>query len=367
KLRKVFVIQDGLGEIQVEVRDEAFEVEDAVDRDLATHTIDQPDIEEPQKTRVVFMGSPSFAVPSLLSLVGVGMTPVLVVTPPPKAAGRGRRRKEVAVAREAKRLDLPLHRTGDINARSSRDVIEEATPDAIVTAGFGQKLGSALLDLPRRGCINLHASLLPKYRGASPVAAALRDGAAETGVTMFVMQEELDDGPILASQRLALTGEETADEVTAALGDLAADLLIRTLPAYMDGEIEPQPQDHEQASYVPRLRKAHGKVPWDQPAISVKNHIRAVTTWPGAQSAWQPKVKHDPLPVVLLRADLPGGEPPGNGHAPGTVLAAGPEGIEVACGEGVLRILRLRPEGGRPMDVKDFLNARRVVPGDRFL
>jgi methionyl-tRNA formyltransferase len=380
KLRKVLVTQDGLGEIRVEVRPEGLEVTEATEQDLATQTIEQPELGGAGRARVVFMGSPAFAVPALESLVGAGFAPVLVVVPPPRPAGRGRRKQAVAVDEAAVRLELAVHRTGDVNGRTSREAIEEATPDVIVTAGFGQKLGGALLALPRRGCVNLHASLLPRYRGASPVAAALRDGVVETGVTLFVMGEELDRGPVVASRTLPLTGEETTDEVTAALADLAADLLVRTLPDYIAGAVEPVPQDEAEATYVKRLTKEDGRVPWASPAIAVKNHVRAVTSWPGAQTAWQPKVKHDPFPVVLLETAVVGeGDtrataPAGNGdptpaeHAtPGTVLHVSEEGIDVACGEGVLRIVRLRPAGGRPMAVRDFLNARRVVAGDRFL
>jgi methionyl-tRNA formyltransferase len=268
----------------------------------------------------------------------------------------------------AEQLGLAVHRTGDVNGRTSRDAVEEATPDVIVTAGFGQKLGSAILELPPHGCLNLHTSLLPRYRGASPVAAALRDGATETGITIFRMGAELDDGPIVAAQSLPLKGDETTDDVTKALGDVAADLLLRTLPAYLEGEIQLQPQDHEQATYVPRLRKDDGQVPWSRPARAVRDHVRAMTSWPGAQTSWQPKVKHEPLPVVLLRTEVLE-DAAGEGAAevaPGTVLAATREGIDVRCGEGVLRVLRLKPAGGRPMEVKDFLNARRVVAGDRF-
>lgn len=380
KLRKILVTQDGIGEIRIQVREEGMEVQDAVDRDLATQTLDCPELEEGARLRIVFMGSPEFAVQVLESLVGAGFAPVLVVTPPARPAGRGRRRRDPPLAEAAGRLHLALHRTGDVNGRTSREAIEEATPDVVITAGFGQKLGCALLDLPTKGCVNVHGSLLPAYRGASPVAAALRNGDRETGVTLFVMDEELDRGPIVAMQKMSLEGDETADEVMAALARLGADLLVRVLPEYVQGKIEPRAQDHEQATYAPRLTKESGRVPWDLDALEVRNHVRSVTTWPGARTAWQPKVKHDPFPLVIVDSrvlDLD--SPPSVGEemtstcvsrsdtVPGTVVAVGPEGIDVACGRGVLRVVSLRPSGGRAMGVKDFLNARRVVPGDRFL
>jgi methionyl-tRNA formyltransferase len=318
------------------------------------------------------MGSPEFAVPALHSLLGAGLTPVLVVSPPPRPTGRGRRIAPVPVARQAEAAGLALHRTLDVNGRTSRDEVAAAAPDVIVTAGFGQKLGPALLALPRMGCLNLHTSLLPRYRGASPVAAALRDGVTETGVTLFRMDEELDRGPILAQARLALTGEETAEEVTLKLAELGADLLVRTLPEYLAGRLEPVPQDDAQATYVPRMTKHDGVVSFEQPAEAAKNHIRAVTSWPGAQCAWQPRVKHDPVPLVLLRSRVLDAaqiaqDASGAPLAPGTVVATGPEGIDVACAPGLLRITHLKPAGGRGMAARDFLNGHRIVAGDRLV
>nr|MDJ0522439.1 methionyl-tRNA formyltransferase [Planctomycetota bacterium] len=367
----------------------------------AAHLIDDIEVEEEARTgpSIVYMGSPEFAVPALRSLVGAGYEPRLIVTPPPQRAGRGRRTKPVPLAKEANAQQIPLHRTNDVNGRASRDEIEHVGADVIITAGFGQILGSGILDLPEHGCLNLHTSLLPKYRGASPVAAALRDGATETGITIFRLDPKMDHGPILASRKVPIEPDDTTDTVTARLAEAAADLLVRTLPRYLAGEIEPVEQDHEQATYAPKLSKADGVIDWTQPAAAVRNHVRAMTSWPGAQTAWQPKVKHAPLPLVVLRCEIPTGEvaaeagaapeaeapasvapveapqpesapaepTPSEELAPGTVLAVGPEGIDVACGDGVLRVVRVQPAGGRAMAVKDFLNARRVVVGDRFV
>ncbi len=371
KLRKIRVLQDGLGEITIEIRDGAAAPAEH-DEDAAAHLIDDLEMMEEASggPNIVFMGSPEFAVPCLRSLVGAGMTPRLVVTPPPRRAGRGRRMMPVPVAREADKMELPLHRTNDVNGRTSRDEIHETEPELIITAGFGQILGPAILEMPKKGCINVHASLLPKYRGASPVAAAIREGETKIGVSLFVMGEKLDDGPVIATRAIQLEGDETVDEATAKLADAAADLLVRTLPDYLAGKIEPVPQDHEQSTYVPRLTKSDGIVDWDQPAVRVRNQVRSVTSWPGAQTAWQPKVKHDPLGILVLESsvcDRAALEDPEAEIKPGTVLAVGPEGIEIACAEGALRITRLRPAGGRPMAAKDFLNARRVVVGDRFV
>jgi methionyl-tRNA formyltransferase len=369
KLRKVMALQDDFGDITIRLRPEAMEEGATATGEVLEQA---PPVLPVTGPRIVYMGSPEFAVPALHSLLGAGMTPVLVVSPPPRPTGRGRRMAPVPVAREADAAGIALHRTLDVNGRTSRDEIAATQPDVIVTAGFGQKLGAALLALPKLGCLNLHTSLLPRYRGASPVAAALRDGVTETGVTLFRMDEELDRGPVLASARLELKGDETADEVTEKLAALGADLLVRALPDYVAGRLEPVPQDDAIATYVPRMSKHDGVVRFDQAADAVRNHVRAVTSWPGAQTAWQPRVKHDPVPLVLLATQVLATEgPPVGPHGqvpePGTVLAAGAEGIDVACAPGVLRITVLKPAGGRGMAVRDFLNGHRIVAGDRLV
>ncbi len=374
KLRKVRVLQDGIGDIQIEIREDVAHPRQGGDVDAAAQVIDDIEVEEAERSgpAIVYMGSPEFAVPALRSLCGAGFEPRLIVTPPPQRAGRGRRMKQVPLAREAQTLQIPLHRTNDVNGRASRDELEHVKPDIIITAGFGQKLGSAILEMPRVGCINLHTSILPAYRGASPVAAALRDGAKETGVTIFKMDEQMDHGPVLATRKVPIEDDDVTDTVTAKLGDAAADLLVRSLAAFLDGTAELTEQDHEAATYVGRLKKTDGVINWDQPATAVRNLIRSVTTWPGAQTAWQPKVKHAPFPFLVLASELVPSEeiaPPAEGVEvkPGVVLAAEKTGIDVACAEGALRITRVQPQGGRGMAVKDFLNARRVVAGDSFV
>jgi len=374
KLRKIRVLQDGLGDIRIEIRAEAERLAMEGDVDAAEQVIDEIAVTEDAFAgpRIVYMGSPAFAVPALRSLCGAGFEPRLVVTPPPQRAGRGRRLKQVPLAQEATTLQIPLHRTNDVNGRSSRDEIERIRPDLIVTAGFGQQVGSGVLAIPRLGCINLHTSLLPRYRGASPVAAAIREGAKNTGVTIFKMDEKMDHGPMLARREVPIAADDVTDTVTVKLAAAAADLLVRTLPAYLEERLDLEEQDHEAATYVGRLTKADGIIRWDQSPADVRNLIRSVTTWPGAQTCWQPKVKHEPFPFLVLETALvPADEAPatqeGEEIRAGTVVAVEKSGIDVACAGGVLRILRVQPQGGRAMAVKDFLNARRVVAGDRFV
>ncbi len=379
KIGKIRVLQDGLGDITIQIREEALALTDSDNPDAAAHLIDDIELEEEAYSgpKIVYMGSPEFAVPALRSLVGAGFPPRLIVTPPPRRAGRGRRMQQVALAREAEVLQLPLHRTNDVNGRASRDEITHCEPDLIITAGFGQKLGSGILETPKHGCLNLHTSLLPAYRGASPVAAAIRDGLTETGVTIFKMDAEMDRGPMLGHRTVPIGPDDTTEVVTARLAEAAADLIVRLVGPYLAGKLELVEQDHEASTYVGRLSKADGVIDWNQPALSVRNQIRSVSPWPGAQTAWQPKVKHDPLPLLLLATQcLSAEESPAApldeagqpvAVVPGTVLAVEKAGIDVACAEGVLRVLRVRPSGGREMAVKDFLNARRIVAGDRFV
>lgn len=371
KLRKVRVYQDGLGEIQIEIREDAAAPGSAEDEEAVARAIDEPELaeEEAPGPRVVFMGSPSFAVPALRALVGAGLAPRLVVTSPPQRAGRGRRARPVPVAREADALQLPLHRTNDVNGRTSRSEIEAARPDVIVTAGLDHLLGPALLEVPPLGCLSLHPSLLPLYRGPGAIAAAIRDGARQTGVSLFKLDEEADHGPLLGQRRVRLEGQETQDELAAKLAEAAADLLVRLIHDYLAGKLELRPQDDEAASYAPRLAEQDGVVDWSQAADGVRNQIRSVTSWPGARTDWQPKVKHEPLPLVLVRAETLSTAPHEEGEEcrPGTVLAVGEQGIDVACGEGVLRVLALRAQDGRVQSAEDFLARRRVVAGDRFV
>ena len=384
KLRRIRATQDGLGEIHIELvvpdaNQEDGAIGSALPQDEAVaQALDRPVVaEDAGGPRIVLMGSPAFAVPSLQALCGAGMTPRLVVTPPPRRSGRGRRMQQVPLAVAANQLQVPLHRTADINGRVSMRELEAARPELVVTVGFGQKLSPAVLALPTHGCVNVHASLLPRHRGASPVAGALRAGDTEVGVTVFRMDSKMDHGPLLGYRGIRLQGDETRDEVRERLATVGATLLVELLPPYMRGALTPEAQDHALASYAPKLEKRDGVINWDRPAVAVFHHIRSVTSWPGAQTAWQPRVRHDPLPIVIVQAHVLAGHAPKDDErapeaaaspeaSPGTVIAVSKAGIDVACAAGAIRVERLRAAGGRVMSVAAFLNGRRVMQGDRF-
>lgn len=365
KLRKVRVVQEAPGaDIAVVVHEDAMRPEGAVERDLSNLEATEP--EPPARIRIVFMGSPEFAVPTLRSLCGAGLAPVLVVTPPDRASGRGQRLRATAVAAAAAELHLAVLKTADVNGRDARDEIGSATPDVILTVGFGQKLGGALLSLPPRGCLNLHTSLLPLYRGASPVAAAIRDGQRTTGVTIFRMDEQLDHGPVLATAEVPIGPDDTLEDVTGRLADVGADLVVRSLPRWMAGELDPVEQDHARATYVKKLTKEDGVVDWARPADRVRDHIRAVAGWPGASTQWHSPSGRQPIPLLLHRAVVLEGVAPPVAAGPGAVVGVGRDGVDVACTTGVLRVLRLQAPGGKPMSAREFLNGRPIAVGDRF-
>jgi methionyl-tRNA formyltransferase len=232
------------------------------------------------KTRVVFMGSPDFALPTLQAL-HENFRVVGVVTQPDRPAGRGRKLQPPDVKVLAQSLNLPIIQPGSLKATDAVEQLQLWSPDVIVVAAFGQILRENVLNLPAYGCINVHASLLPRWRGAAPVqAAVLHDDL--TGVTIMKMDKGLDTGPILSQKRIAIPETSTAGEVFNILAKMGADLLVETLPKYVSGSIQPQPQDDEKATYAPRLQKEDGELDFNQPAEFLVRMVRAYTPWPGA-------------------------------------------------------------------------------------
>ena len=232
-------------------------------------------------TKVVFMGSPDFALPSLRALAK-RFEVAGVVTQPDRASGRGREIKMPPVKTLAQELGLPLIQPEKLRAPEAMDQLRAWAPDLIVVAAFGQILKKDVLDLPRYGCINVHASLLPRWRGAAPIHAAILAGDEETGVTIMQMDVGLDTGPMLAQRSIRLTSADTAGSVTQALSTLGADLLIETLPRWIGGDIRPQGQDDTLATYAPMLKKEEGRLDFARDVNELERQIRAFHPWPGA-------------------------------------------------------------------------------------
>ena len=232
-------------------------------------------------TKVVFMGSPDFSLPTLRALSNTYQV-VGVVTQPDRASGRGRELKPPAVKLLARELGLPVIQPEKLRQPEAMEQLRLWGPDLIVVAAFGQILKKDVLFLPRFGCINVHASLLPRWRGAAPINAAILHGDKETGVTIMKMDVGLDTGPILTQRSIPLTRDDTAGSVFEKLSHLGADLLIETLPDYLSGKIEPMPQTEEDMTYAPMLKKEEGRLDFTRPAEELERRVRAFNPWPGA-------------------------------------------------------------------------------------
>ncbi len=309
--------------------------------------------------RIIFFGTPDFAVPPLAELLDSGHDVACVVTQPDRPSGRRRGLAAPPVKEFALARGLAVRQSDNVNEGDFVAGLGELRPEAIVVAAFGQKLGRRLLELPPLGCINVHSSLLPRHRGAAPVAYAILAGDAETGVTIIRMSQEMDAGDILTQEATPVGPEETAGELTERLAHLGGCVLIRALARLASGKAQFTPQDHRLATLAPGLDKKDGAVDWARPAAYLARFVRAMNPWPGAFTFWLPAGR-PPLRLVLHQAEAVEG---GEGH-PGRVVSAGPDCIHAATGQGLLAIRTLQPAGGRPMSAADFLRGHRVAPGD---
>jgi len=285
-----------------------------------------------------------------------------VITQPDRRAGRGRRPILPPVKERAQAAGLPLLQPEDVNGPEAVERIREVAPDAMVVAAYGSRLGREVLALPRLGCYNIHASLLPRHRGASPVNFAILSGDAETGVTVQRMVERIDAGPVLARRTTSIGDRETAGELSERLAGLAAEMIVPVLDAVEQGSAREEPQDESCATYAPRLTKADGCIPWEREAEYICRFVRAMTPWPGAFTFHRP-VSGRSVGRLLVLAAQPADAPAAAG--PGVVVRAD-EALVVAAGEGFVSLLQVKPEGGRPMDAAAFLRGRAVRPGDRL-
>ena len=307
---------------------------------------------------LVFAGTPGFALPSLRALVQMGMPPVFVLTQPDRPAGRGRNLAEGPVKRYAIEHDLPVRQPQGLKDPALTSELRELQPAAIIVAAYGLLFPPELLDLPERGCVNIHASLLPRWRGAAPVQAAILHGDAETGISLMRMAKGLDTGPVFARQALAIGTEESAGSLHDRLAELGGELLTRFLPQILDGSVDAVPQDESRATYAGKIDRAAARLDWRLAATDVERRVRAYNPRPGAWFVLDEAI------VKCWRAQVLPGSPDTSRHVarPGTVLAAGREGIDVACGEGVIRLLELQRAGRGRVTAFEFAD-RRVAPG----
>ncbi len=310
--------------------------------------------------RILFMGTAELSVASLEKLASDKTFSVLaVVTQPDKPKGRDLRLTPSPVKVAAEKLSLPVLQP--LKARDENFIgeLRALAPDLIVVVAYGQILPQTLLDVPKFGCLNVHTSLLPKYRGAAPIQWAIADGEPETGVTIMQMDAGLDTGAMLSVRRTPILPTDDSQTLHDRLAQLGADLLAETIPAYVAGKIVPQPQPAVGSTYAAKIKKDDGKIDWRQPAGQIWNRLRAFTPWPGAFTFLQAEPKPQLLKIWKVEVVTATGQP-------GIVLSADKTGIVVGCGSGALRILELQREGGRRLAAESFLIGHPLAVGSRF-
>lgn len=301
--------------------------------------------------KIVYMGTPEFAVPALRALVQSGETVVLAVTQPDKARNRGKKVQPTPVKAAAEELKIPVVQPEKIkNNQEFLDEIRKLSPDLIVVAAYGKILPPELLEIPRLGCVNIHASLLPRFRGAAPIQHAILEGDTQTGVTLMYMAEGLDTGDMIA-KRSTITAGKTAGDLHDELSVLGAELLLETLPALKDGSAPKEVQDEALATYAPMIFKQDGHVDFTRTPEEIERHIRGMAPWPGAFALYKGEA------VKLLAASALDKK---TDAAPGTILAAEKEGVDVSAGGRILRVTRIQMPGKRPVDVAEFLRGNQL-------
>lgn len=305
--------------------------------------------------RIVFAGTPEFAAQALAAILAAGQSVPLVLTQPDRPSGRGMALKASPVKQLALEHGLQVHQPASLKSAESRQPIIDASPDVMVVAAYGLILPQAALDIPRLGCINIHASLLPRWRGAAPIQRAILAGDAETGVTLMRMEAGLDTGPMLLKGRLPITDADRVATLHDKLAALGARLIVEALPRLARGELPGEPQPAEGVTYAAKLEKSEAVLDWRQTAVVLSRAVRAFDPYPGTVARIEGQT------IKVWRAE----PAPGAGE-PGTVLAANADGILVACGEGALRLVELQKSGGKRLQAADFLHGFALKPGQRF-
>ncbi|MCP4675216.1 MAG: methionyl-tRNA formyltransferase [Deltaproteobacteria bacterium] len=302
--------------------------------------------------RIVFFGTPEFAVPILRSLYRETEL-VLVVTQPDRPSGRGRKMSPPPAKKAASELGIEVFQPNIVKGRRFSDRIAGYSPDFIVTAAFGRVLGPSLLDVPNADCLNVHASILPKYRGAAPANWAVLNGDQESGISIMRMEKGLDTGPVFSITKTPVGSEETAGELLARLSEIGAATIAEAIRRF--DELEAIPQDHEHATWARMLKKNDGVLDWTRSASDLHCHVRGMHPWPTANT----RLRGEPIKAHAARVVSQSGKE----GAPGLVLEVSDEGIDVACGEGVLRLVEVQAAGRKRLPVRLFLTGTRVESG----
>ena len=302
---------------------------------------------------VVFAGTPAFAVPALLAIADSRHALRAVYTQPDRPAGRGRRIEASAVKQAAAGLGLPLEQPATLKEAGAAARLAGYHPDVLVVAAYGLLLPQAILDVPGLGCLNIHASLLPRWRGAAPIQRALLAGDAETGISIMRMEAGLDTGPVMARRAQRIGAADTAASLHESLAVLGATMVVEALDAVAAGEARFEPQDAAAATRAPRLSKAEAAIDWTRPAATIERMVRAFDPWPVAET------RLDGQQLRIWRAHVAARS--SSAAPPGTVLSAGAQGIAVSCGEGTLVLDRLQLQGRRALEAAEFCRARDVT------
>ncbi len=307
----------------------------------------------PQDLRTVFMGTPTFALHTLQGLIDAGCHLIGVYTQPDRPKGRGKQMATPPVKELALHEGIPVFQPPKLRDPETVAKLNVLKPDLIVVVAYGQILPKSVLDIPRYGCINVHASLLPKYRGAAPINKAIMDGEVETGVTTMFMDAGLDTGDMLVKKTLPIGPEETAGALHDRLAVLGREAMEETLARLCAGTLKRQIQNDDQSSYAPLMKKEDGRIDWSRPARDIHNQVRGLDPWPGAYTMLEGA-------TLKLAATQPLSEGEG---PPGTVLEADAQGVKIACGSGSLLVKQLQLAGRKRLPVADFLRGCPLAPG----
>ena len=307
--------------------------------------------------RLAFMGTPDFAVPVLAEILAAGHEVVAVYSQPPRKAGRGMAEQPSPVHRFAEEHGIPVFTPASLKGEAEQQAFASLDLDAAVVVAYGLLLPKPVLDAPRLGCLNLHASLLPRWRGAAPIQRAIMAGDGETGVMVMQMEEGLDTGPVLLAERVAIAPRETAGNLHDRLSQIGASLMVRALAALSRGALEPTPQPETGVTYAKKIEKAEARIDWTRPASELDCIIRGLTPFPGAY--FEVGEGKEKTRIKVLRAR----PVESSGQKAGTILEAG-ERIVVDCGEGALEIAELQRAGKSPMLARDFLRGFPLAAGE---
>ncbi|WP_410768176.1 methionyl-tRNA formyltransferase [Fontibacillus sp. BL9] len=312
---------------------------------------------------IVFMGTPAFAVPSLEALLKEGYHVVGVVTQPDRPQGRKKVLTPTPVKEAALKHDLPVLQPQRLRAPEAVEELAALKPDLIVTAAYGQILPKAVLDLPKYGCLNVHGSLLPKYRGGAPIQRSIINGEQETGITLMYMAEGLDTGDMIAKSVIPIEDEDTAGTIFEKLSVAGAELLIQELPFILDGKAERIPQNDAESSYAPNLSRDDERIDWSASSRDIFNRVRGLVPFSGGFTTWDGEV----FKVWSVANPSQSGKGASSGQAPGTVLDLSPAGIEVKTGDGTVLLTRVQPAGKKAMDASEFIRGGVMKKGTVLL